>query len=227
MRRTSHARTRSGSHVATRPPSCFKTRKRARPASRLGPARPARRLLRTAGGDGVGAARLCCLPSCPRCPSTIEAVPACGRSWVWGGWWAAEARRAQLGVACLCCVIPCCAAAAALPPATSASRVSTWARRAAAACGHWRGWGSGLPAHEEDVVDDAEEGSRHLPTNMRREGEPSSPPARTQVSLPWHLRHRRVLTSCRSWTMKTRDRLGCFCAAQPSQIEGQCGGSGA
>ena len=97
LRRTSHARTRSGSHVATRPPSCFKTRKRARPASRLGPARPARRLLRTAGGDGVGAARLCCLPSCPRCPSTIEAVPACGRSWVRGGWWAAEARRAQLG----------------------------------------------------------------------------------------------------------------------------------
>ena len=125
LRRTSHARTRSGSHVATRPPSCFKTRKRARPASRLGPARPTRRLLRTAGGDGVGAARLCCLPSCPRCPSTIEAVPACGRSWVRGGWWAAEARRAQLGVACLCCVIPCCAAAAALPPATSASRVST------------------------------------------------------------------------------------------------------
>jgi hypothetical protein len=52
-----------------------------------------------------------------------------------------------------------------------------------ARCGHWRRWGSGLPAHEEDVVDDVEEDSRHLPTGMRSGREHGSPPARTQVSL--------------------------------------------
>jgi hypothetical protein len=48
---------------------------------------------------------------------------------------------------------------------------------------HWRGWGSGLPGHELNVVDDLGEESRHLPTNMRREGERGSPPARKQVLL--------------------------------------------
>ena len=57
------------------------------------------------------------------------------------------------------------------------------ARGASARCGHWRGWGSGLPAHEEDVVDQLGEESRHLPTGMRSGREHGSPPARTQVSL--------------------------------------------
>jgi hypothetical protein len=127
---TCHSQCGRGIHSDAQEEACRCT-PRLRRVSKHATARALRRAWGTRGSLSRASAaagrwwrrRRCCVPVLPcavlpPAPSQHPAVPSCGRIWVQGRWWAAEARRAQRGVACLCYVIPCCAAAAALPPAT-------------------------------------------------------------------------------------------------------------